>query len=99
MPLDFLEKLGVSVYHPFHREALMAWWFVPPRYEAEFFRVVEHIWNHPEHLPRLQSAMLAYFRTNVVLKRNYHEFHGNMRALLKSRQFFFEEEDCCLDLA
>lgn len=96
MPLDFLKNLGVSVYHPFHRAALMAWWFVPPCHEAAFFRVLEHIWTHPEHLPRLQSHVFSYFRT-VVSRRNYHEFHGHVRTLLKSTQFFFEED--LLDLA
>lgn len=97
MPLEFLEKLGVSVYHPFHREALMAWWFVPPRYVPGFFKVLEHVWNHPEHMPRLQSGIFTYFRA-IVPARSYHEFHGHIRALLKSRQIFFEEEDR-LDLA
>jgi hypothetical protein len=90
-PLDFLETLGVPARHPFHREALLAWWFVPPRHEPEFYRVVGHLWLHPDRTPRVQSRLFVYFRS-VVPSRSYHEFHSHVRALLKSRQFFLREE-------
>jgi len=91
MPLDFLENLGAPSHHPFHREALMAWWFIPQCHEPGYLRVLEHVWTHPEDLPRVQSSILLYLRS-VVPSRHYHEFHSHVRALLKSRQFFLREE-------
>jgi hypothetical protein len=82
MSLETLDRLGVPVEHPFFRHAVMAWWYVPLRYEAQFLRILETVWVQVI-TPRLASLVFAYFRS-VVPKSDYQHLRLHLLGLLES---------------
>ena len=82
MTLEMLDRLAVPPGHAFLREATLAWWFVPSRYENEFGRVIEALWVSAV-TPRTVSLVLDYFRL-ILPPRDFPPFLCHMTALLDS---------------
>jgi hypothetical protein len=82
MELELLDGLDVPGGHVFLREATLAWWFVPSRYEGDFARVIRALWVTAV-TPRMASLVLDYFRL-VVPPRDFPPFLGHMTTLLDS---------------
>ncbi len=84
MSLETLDRLGVPVDHPFCRQALHGWWYVPARHEHEFSRIMEFIWTRTV-TPRLASAMFCYCRM-IIPRRDYRVFRGYLLGMLEAAQ-------------
>ena len=94
MALELVDELGVPADHPFCREGLMAWWFVPAQHEPAYLRVLGHVWTHAV-TPSLACAILAFFQA-VISPRDFQLFWGHMQALLDSRAI--QTRDCTRSL-
>ena len=77
-----LEKLDVPVEHAFLRSALLALWFVPLRYEAVYYRVLEHLWLFSPQ-PREVGTITAYFQS-VLPPRDFPHFEAHLKDMLTS---------------
>ena len=82
MALELLDCLAIPAGHGFLREAMLAWWFVPSRYENEFARVIEALWVS-DVTPARASLVLDYFRL-ILPPHDYPPFRGHMTALFNS---------------
>jgi hypothetical protein len=82
MSWDVLDRLDVPTGHAFLRESIMAWWFVPQKYEPQFFRLLEALWVRgvPQ---RLLSSGLTYFG-RVIPAHDFAPFQVHFLALVQS---------------
>lgn len=88
MPLDFMHRLGVPAFHPFCRQGVLAWWFVPRKYEPDFFAVLEHIWTHVLS-SSTHALILSYFEL-ILPSRDFPVFSSHLNALVQSLDDFIE---------
>jgi hypothetical protein len=84
MALEMLDRLAVPAGHGFLREATLAWWFVPTRYEPEFARVLEALWVTAV-TPKTAGLALDFFRM-VMPVRDFVPFRVHFLKLLETVQ-------------
>ena len=82
MALELLDRLAVPAGHAFLREATLAWWFVPTRYEPEFARVLEALWVTAV-TPKTAGLVLDFFRI-VIPVRDFGQFRDHFLKILDS---------------
>jgi hypothetical protein len=78
-----MDRLRVPGEHPFRRESMLAWWFVPSSHEQRYFKILECIWTSRAVTGHLYGAILAYFRS-ILPERDYPLFCEHMQALVAS---------------
>ena len=80
MPLNLMDRLGVPAFHPFCRLGVLAWWYVPTRFEPDYFHVLEHVWTRVVQ-PSTATLMLAYFQL-IIPPQDFPPFCKHFRELL-----------------